>query len=132
MYKEKATKGRHSLSLSRRRFVQGLAAGGAIAALDWGAGPLLGETKHHTPGMLTGDHFDLTLDYSCTFAQTKDDSTSTWKPVEAALGRPGQLQPGEVYKFALPRKDMKIVKDGGRKRGTSEAARGRVIFPRRH
>ena len=48
----------------------------------------------------------------CTFAQTKDDSTATWKPVEAALGRPGQLQPGEVYKFALPRKDMKIVKDG--------------------
>jgi hypothetical protein len=48
----------------------------------------------------------------CTFAQTKDDSTSTWKPMEAALGRPGQLQPGEVYKFALPRKDMKIVKDG--------------------
>ena len=39
MYKEKTTEGRHSLSLSRRRFVQGLAAGGAIAALDWGAGP---------------------------------------------------------------------------------------------
>src|SRR6266446_3194501 len=35
----------------------------------------------------------------CTFAQPKDDSTSTWKP-------------GEVYKFALPRKDMKILKDG--------------------
>src|SRR5258708_29057897 len=49
---------------------------------------------------------------SCTFAQTKDDSTATWKPVEAALGRSGQMQPGEVYKFALPRKDMKIVKDG--------------------
>lgn len=48
----------------------------------------------------------------CTFAQTKDDSSSTWKPVEAALGRSGQLQPGEVYKFALPRKDMTIVKDG--------------------
>ncbi len=29
-----------------------------------------------------------------------------------ALGRSGQLQPDEVYKFALPRKDMKIVKDG--------------------
>ncbi len=49
---------------------------------------------------------------SCTLAQTKDDSTATWKPVEAALGRSGQLQPGEVYKFALPRKDMQIVKDG--------------------
>ena len=63
MYKEKTTKGRHSLSLSRRRFVQGLAAGGALAALDWGAGPLLGETEHHAPGTLTGDHFDLTIDY---------------------------------------------------------------------
>jgi hypothetical protein len=25
--------------------------------------PLLGETEHHAPGMLTGDHFDLTIDY---------------------------------------------------------------------
>ena len=49
---------------------------------------------------------------SCTFVQAQDDSTATWKPVEAALGRAGQMQPGEVYKFALPRRDMKIVKDG--------------------
>src|ERR1700730_13626783 len=49
---------------------------------------------------------------SCTFAQTKDAATAAWKPVEEALGRAGQLQPGEVYKFALPRRDMKIVKDG--------------------
>ena len=47
---------------------------------------------------------------SCTFAHAQDDST--WKPVEAALGRSGQIQPGGVYKFSLPRKDMKIVKDG--------------------
>jgi CopA family copper-resistance protein len=63
MYKGKTTKGRHSLSLSRRRFVQGLAAGGAIAAFDWGARPLFGETGHQTPATLTGDHFDLTIDY---------------------------------------------------------------------
>jgi CopA family copper-resistance protein len=63
MNKEKTAKGRHSLSLSRRRFVQGLAAGGAIAALDWGARPLFGETGHQTPATLTGDHFDLTIDY---------------------------------------------------------------------
>jgi len=47
---------------------------------------------------------------NCTFAQPQDDSTATWKPVEAALGRSGQMQPGEVYKFALPRRDMKVVK----------------------
>jgi hypothetical protein len=50
------------------------------------------------------------LALSCTFAQAQDDSTATWKPVEAALERPGQLQPGGVYKFALPRKDMKVVR----------------------
>ncbi|RZU41485.1 DUF1259 domain-containing protein [Edaphobacter modestus] len=49
---------------------------------------------------------------NCTFAQPQDDSTASWKPVEAALGRSGQMQPGEVYKFALPRRDMKVVKDG--------------------
>jgi CopA family copper-resistance protein len=63
MYKEKTTKGRHSLPLTRRRFVQGLAAGGAIAAFDWGARLLFGETGHQTPATLTGDHFDLTIDY---------------------------------------------------------------------
>src|SRR6266851_4290466 len=52
------------------------------------------------------------LAWGCTSAQAQDDSSATWKPVEAALGRTGQLQPGGVYKFALPRKDMKIVKDG--------------------
>jgi hypothetical protein len=35
-----------------------------------------------------------------------------WKAVDAALGRVGQMQPGEVYKFALPRKDLKVTKDG--------------------
>ena len=35
-----------------------------------------------------------------------------WKPVEAALGRSGQIQPGDVFKFAMPRKDLKVTKDG--------------------
>ena len=35
-----------------------------------------------------------------------------WKQVDAALGRSGQMQPGDVYKFAMPRKDLKVMKDG--------------------
>ncbi len=35
-----------------------------------------------------------------------------WKSVDAALGRSGQMQPGDVYKFAMPRKDLKVTKDG--------------------
>lgn len=29
--------------------------------------------------------------------------TNDWKSVDAALGRSGQMQPGDVYKFAMPR-----------------------------
>ena len=52
------------------------------------------------------------LALNCTYAQTQEESIARWKPVEAALGRPGQEQPGGVYKFAMPRKDMKVVKNG--------------------
>jgi hypothetical protein len=32
-----------------------------------------------------------------------------WKPVEQALGKPGAMQPGDVFKFSLPRSDLKIM-----------------------
>jgi len=35
-----------------------------------------------------------------------------WKTVEAAIGRPGQMQPGGVIKFGLPRKDLHITLEG--------------------
>src|SRR3954468_9122675 len=44
------------------------------------------------------------------FAQTND--ASAWKDVEAALGRHGNPQPGNVYKFGLPRSDMHITIQG--------------------
>lgn len=31
-----------------------------------------------------------------------------WKAVEAALGKPGSAQPGNVYKFGLPRTDLMV------------------------
>src|SRR5258708_29588095 len=63
MYKVKTKDATQSLSLTRRRFVRGLAAGGALAALNWGARALFGEASHHAPNTLTGNHFDLTIDY---------------------------------------------------------------------
>ena len=35
-----------------------------------------------------------------------------WKAVEQAIGRPGQMQPGDVIKFAMPRKDLHVSLDG--------------------
>jgi hypothetical protein len=39
-------------------------------------------------------------------------SASDWKQVEDAMGRPGQMQPGDVIKFGMPRKDLHVVLDG--------------------
>ena len=45
-------------------------------------------------------------------AQTTSTDTSQWKDVEAAMGRSGQMQPGDVIKFGMPRKDLHVVLDG--------------------
>ncbi len=42
----------------------------------------------------------------------KSDSASDWKSVESALGRSGKPQPGDIYKFGLPRTDMHVTVDG--------------------
>jgi len=42
----------------------------------------------------------------------KSDSATDWKPVEAALGRSGKLQPGDIYKFGMPRTDMHVTVGG--------------------
>ncbi|MHB2006581.1 MAG: copper resistance system multicopper oxidase [Acidobacteriaceae bacterium] len=50
------------MPISRRRFVQGLAIGGAIAALDGGGWHAFGEAVPRSPEILTGKHFELTID----------------------------------------------------------------------
>jgi hypothetical protein len=53
---------------------------------------------------------------SLATAQTTTSASSNgaddWKQVEAAMGRPGQMQPGDVIKFGMPRKDLHVVLDG--------------------
>ena len=39
-------------------------------------------------------------------------SDSAWKAVEDAMGRTGQMQPGDAYKFSMPRKDLNVTLDG--------------------
>ena len=45
-------------------------------------------------------------------AQQGDGASEQWKPVEAALGRSGQMQPDGVFKFSMPRKDLTVTKNG--------------------
>src|SRR3982074_1358435 len=55
MQADSKEKGRWILPVSRRRFVKGLAAGGVLAAFDWGGRQAFGETgQQQTPATLTG------------------------------------------------------------------------------
>jgi hypothetical protein len=45
-------------------------------------------------------------------AQNQVSDASQWKEVEAAMGRSGQMQPGDVMKFSMPRKDLHVELDG--------------------
>jgi hypothetical protein len=45
-------------------------------------------------------------------ASTPEQTSSPWKVVEDAMGRPGQMQPGDVIKFGLPRKDLHVTLEG--------------------
>lgn len=51
--------------------------------------------------------FLLVLLFSAA-AQPQAGQNSDWKSVEGALGRSGSAQPGDVYKFSLPRSDMHV------------------------
>ena len=45
-------------------------------------------------------------------ASAPKDTASDWKQVEDAMDRPGQTQPGDVIKFSMPRKDLRITLKG--------------------
>src|SRR5579875_828650 len=49
--------------LTRRRFVQGVTAGAALAAVNLRGLPAFGEVAQHKPKTLSGQHFDLTIHY---------------------------------------------------------------------
>src|SRR5437660_8353571 len=46
------------------------------------------------------------------FAASAAAAEIDWTPVDQAIGKKGALQPGGVYKFGLPRGDMKVTVDG--------------------
>lgn len=39
-------------------------------------------------------------------------ATPDWKAVEQALGKPGQLQPGDVFRIGMPRTDLSVTVKG--------------------
>jgi len=44
--------------------------------------------------------------------QAQQSTPPEWKAVEDELGRKGSLQPGEVFKFGMPRSDMSVTVSG--------------------
>ncbi|HYN16385.1 MAG TPA: DUF1259 domain-containing protein [Terriglobales bacterium] len=55
----------------------------------------------------------LALAPASAWAQAESQGKADeWKLVEAAMGRPGKLQPDGAFKFSMPRKDLKVTVDG--------------------
>jgi hypothetical protein len=54
--------------------------------------------------------FAFTTVFSGHAQQAAD--AGAWKSVEDALARKGSMQPGDVYKFSMPRSDMKVTVAG--------------------
>jgi uncharacterized protein DUF1259 len=52
-----------------------------------------------------------TLAMAQTPTPSSPGAANDWKQVEEAMGRPGQIQPGDVIKFGMPRKDLTVVLD---------------------
>jgi hypothetical protein len=70
--------------------------------------------KHSRTATLTLAALGFLVGSLFTQAQAPNSGTSEgqWKQVEEAMGRPGQMQPGDVIKFGMPRKDLHVVLDG--------------------
>jgi hypothetical protein len=49
---------------------------------------------------------------SAISVQAQQSANNEWKTVEDALGRKGSMQPGDVYKFSMPRSDLKVTVAG--------------------
>ncbi len=64
------------------------------------------------------------------FAQTQKTSAletpSAWKPVEDAIGRSGQMQPGDVIKFSMPRRSSRFAARRGDQSPACSRIMGRV------
>src|SRR5437868_13560921 len=62
MRRELKTEEEQTLPVNRRRFVQGVAAGAALAMYESAGWPVYGEPAPYNPVTLTGQDFNLTVD----------------------------------------------------------------------
>ena len=60
-------------------------------------------------GVLALCVLSLAVATSSVSAQNVAGSAGNWGAVEAALGRPGAMQPGNVVKFSFPRSDLTVI-----------------------
>lgn len=69
--------------------------------------------RRHNAGLATWRQiFAVAIAGLVCSAGAQTTSAHDWKAVEAAMGRPGQVQTGDVIRFAMPRKDLHVVLDG--------------------
>jgi hypothetical protein len=56
----------------------------------------------------------LTSLFFCLMLASQTQAATNWKSVDAALGRTGAVQAGEVHRYSFPRSDLSVTLDGVR------------------
>ena len=80
----------------------------------------MGKNISRTTTYIAMARFTCTVAFAVSFAsvvavtqsaspRTSTLGTSNWKAIEDAMGRTGQIEPGDVIKFSMPRKDLQVV-----------------------
>jgi FtsP/CotA-like multicopper oxidase with cupredoxin domain len=92
------------LTLTRRRFVQGVAAVGIAAAVEGKFNPADAEVIDHSHSVLTGNHFDLTIEphhVDFTGRRTKAIQINGSLPGPTLKWREGETVTIAVTKFVI-------------------------------
>jgi hypothetical protein len=72
---------------------------------------LISSPRLFMPALITATLFLCPLLSSAQNPSPAPTAADNWKQVEDAMGRPGQVQPGDVLKFSAPRKDLRVTLD---------------------
>jgi hypothetical protein len=74
---------------------------------------------HRLRSLVVSIAFGLSAAFLCSHSSSAQASgpqtsmaSSEWKLVEDAMARKGQPQPGDVFRFSMPRKDLQVLLDG--------------------
>lgn len=81
-----------------------------MRALNWEKGLATFGLLAAATVVLAGlNSYSVPLDSWKQFGERQQQTTTDWKAIELAIGRPGLIQPGDVFRVELPMSDLNLT-----------------------